>query len=167
METKDRFDEIISILGQELDIHNLLIKSAEKINDCVRRGDHETLSSATVAYDEQICRLEKVEEHRIECCLKACKEHNLNTTAKISSLLQFATEQSAKHLENIAFQLKEKVKKLSAVNESNKILLQESLNVLGASFEMIKESSQQFKGYRHRGDQKPCTSGITIFNQVI
>ncbi len=167
METKTPFDEISSILIHESDIHHQLITSAESMNSCLRSGNHDALGSATLVYDDLICRLEKVEERRIELCSKISTTNSLNSGAKLSTLLQFASDETRTVLEKISFDLKELVRKLSAINESNRVLLEESLNALGASLDMIKESSQQYKGYRHRGDRKDCTSGITIFNQVI
>ncbi|KMQ52494.1 hypothetical protein CHISP_0761 [Chitinispirillum alkaliphilum] len=167
MENRDYFEDIVAILRQEKEIHHSLINSAESINASIRNGNQQELSSFTTVYDEQICRLEKMEERRIEIYSGLCQDYNIAHSAKLSSVLHHAPEKTRGALEEASSQLKELITKLSAVNESNKILLEESLNALNYTFDTVKQSSQRFKGYRHKGDQKTSNSEITIFNQVI
>ncbi|MDG5814505.1 flagellar export chaperone FlgN [Chitinispirillales bacterium ANBcel5] len=161
------FKQLTELLSQELELYTKLIKSATCINQSIKEDSIELLNDSSKAYDEQIWLVDKLEEKRIDICNTLCNKLNLPHSVRLSKLLQFAPTQFCSNLEKVSAELKESAKKLSEINTSNRILLEESLVIMNNSFDLIKQSTRCANGYKKRGKQNYSPTGVAVINQVI
>ncbi|MFP4164037.1 MAG: flagellar protein FlgN [Chitinispirillaceae bacterium] len=168
MDTTKLYDELIQLLTQENEIHQHLVDIAASMNSIIKKDNVIELQKSSSKYDEHVCILEKVEERRIECCSRIQNALGENVQSnRFASLVGFCEPQQRKKLENLKESLNKRIAELTRINTSNSLLLQEGLGAISRTFDMIRESTQQKNGYRHKGDFSPRTSGISVFNQVM
>jgi len=168
MEMTALFNELIQLLSQENELHKYLIVVANDINKSARAKDIEALQHNCKIYDENICVLEKIEDRRIEVCehLQAILGGKA-PSGRLITLAEFCEPDQKKQLLEQKAALTKLITELKAVNTSNTVLFREALNEIGASVNIIRETSLPKSGYRHKGDFKPAKSGRSIFNEVI
>lgn len=168
MDTKRLFDDLIQLLTQENDIHCHLIDIASSMNSIIKHEDIASLQKSSSMYDEQICLLEKAEERRIECCVRIQKALGESvSSSRLATLMNYCDQEQKATLEALKTSLNSRISELSRINTSNSLLLEEGIGAIARTFDMIKESTRQKNGYRHKGDFSPKTSGVSVFNQVM
>jgi flagellar biosynthesis/type III secretory pathway chaperone len=164
---ENRFDELAALLDSELRIQNELIGNAESFNKAIKENDLYSMQLQSSKHDTQLCLLEKLEESRIACCRELSKSLGFATSEpKLASLIDKAPEQAGKKLSNLHKSLKESVSSLSKINTSNRILLEESLNMISATFSMIQQSSKKYNPYGAKGRNSTASAGHLIINRI-
>jgi hypothetical protein len=164
----DRIDELITVLTKEVEAHRLLIAAASGMNAALRKGDLAAVQTAGRQYDECICRIQEMEEKRLELCDGIC--NRTDTAAGHASLLAAidAADPGCKNrLIDLRLQLREAVNDLSKVNYSNQVLCQESLVSIAKTFEMMAtQETTRYSGYKKQGTRDVVRGSRRIINAV-
>jgi hypothetical protein len=164
---ENRFDELAALLDSELKIQSELIENAENFNKAIKENDLFSMQLNSSKHDTQICLLEKIEESRIACCRELSKNLGFVTTEpKLASLIDKAPEQTGKQLLKLQKSLKEGINSLSKINTSNRILLEEALNMISATFSIIHQSSKRYNPYGAKGRNTATAAGHLLINRI-
>jgi hypothetical protein len=158
--------EMIKILEQELLLHKRLLASAQAMNNAIKNEALEEVRKANKEYDECTCRIEEIEEKRL-CLNDAISRHyGLKPHANLSRLIEAVPAGNRGKLLELRDALRKELIEIHKINESNKILLTESLFVIAKTFEFIAAASEKFQGYKQLGGK--CSSKIdrTIINTI-
>lgn len=147
-----QYEELKSVLADELSIHSDLVKTAEKMNAAIKKKDVDTVKILTARYDEYIGQIETLENKRLELCdgiTKALKPQNRHMNLK--SIIAMMPKEQQKPFSDIGTSMKKKINELSRLNTSNQILLNESLTAIGKKFELITQFQNKLAGYKQSG----------------
>jgi hypothetical protein len=158
--------ELIKLLEQELLLHHRLLAGAQAMNSAIKSEAIEEVRKANKEYDECTCRIEEIEEKRL--CLNdvISRHYGLNPHANLSRIIEAVPDSDRGKLLELRTALKKALSEIHKTNESNKILLTESLFVIAKTFEFIAAASEKFQGYKQLGGK--CSSKIdrAIINTV-
>jgi flagellar biosynthesis/type III secretory pathway chaperone len=164
-------DSLTTILENEVQLHDDLIRSAGNINKTIRESDLDGLQKNTTQYDEQICVLEKLEEKRLEHCRQlgrnaGMEEERIRQAVPLNALMEHLPQENRLKLETIRAHLRSKMQELSKVNTSNKILIEESLSAITSTFSIIRKSAERFAGYGQKGNMAVKKTGCALINKI-
>lgn len=168
METRNLFNELISLLAQEIEIHKQMIVTSKELNRCAREKQLETLQQQCGVYDELISGLERVEERRLEVCETLMSLTNGKApSGKIISLAELSEPDQKKKLLSLKAELGKRINELTAANTANTVLFKEALGEIDASVGMLREAARPKTGYRQKGQVRRSKSELSVFNQVV
>lgn len=160
------FEELKSVLDGELEIHTLLVNTAEAFNKAIRENDLEAMQRHTAFHDEKIIMIEKLEEKRIACCKEISQSVGIfSQQLKLASIIEKAPNQMRESLSRVQTALKEKLNYLSNINISNRILLEEALGMIDATFSMFRQSTKKLSPYGV-GGKTTASSGHILINRI-
>ena len=158
--------ELIQILEQELLLHERLLVSALSMNKALKCEAIEEVRKANKEYDECTCRIEAIEEKRL--CLNdvISRHYGLTAHANLSRVIESVPAGDRGKLPELHAALRKTLGEIHKTNESNRILLTESLFVIAKTFEFISAACEKFRGYKQLGEK--CSSKIdrTIINTI-
>lgn len=159
-------DKIEKILTAEVDLHQEMLKSSLDFNVAIKNGDNEGIIKQKNMHDTALCTLERLEEERIASCKDVAQALGImRSPLKLSMLLGSISAEWKKRLEKQQMLLWGKISELSALNTSNRILLEEGLKMIAATFDCIKKSGNRFSGYGKSG-QTMSSSLMSIINRT-
>jgi len=160
-------EKIEDVLIAEVEVHTSMISSSHQFNEAIKSGEHESINKQRIVNDDAVCTLEKLEEKRTDYCSEAAGRLGIfRKPLKLSMLLEKIPAEWKKRLEHQQQVLKLKIAELTSINTSNRILLEEGLKVIGATFTCIKKTESRFAGYGNRGQTMP-SSLISIINRTV
>ena len=160
--------ELESILKSELELHNALCETARLFNDAIKGNDLALMQKHIFEQDEKICKIEHLEESRITCISELSKkivppERDL----KMNAVLEVISPDWKNRLAPLQSSLKSTINKLSKINTSNRILLEEANLIITKTFEMIRHSQDHLQSYSARGKIPVRRSGCALYNNVV
>ncbi len=163
----NQFEELQSILTDELNIHTNLVTIAEEMNSAIKGKDVVKVQRYTAQFDACIGQIEVLEIKRLELCdgiaqVFKPKNRHLN----LQSIIALMPEDKQKIISKTRASLKSKINDLVKINISNQLLLNESLLVIGKNFELVTRFQNKLAGYKHTGamDKEPVRKNIV--NQI-
>jgi hypothetical protein len=164
----NHYDELIDVLEKELAFHGLLISAAFAMNEALRSRVFDEIQKASRQYDECTCRIEDLEEKRLSLSDLICGDAKGGAThASLRSVIEQAPAGHKDRVAQLRAQLKDTVGKLSKVNYSNRVLLQESLYTISKTFEMVATmEASRLNGYKKQGTKDRSRITKTIVNTV-
>lgn len=164
---KKQFDELKSILADEVTIHNEVVKTASELNRAIKEKKVDLVQMLTARYDTYIGQIEILEVRRLELCdniTKALKPQNHHMN--LQNIIAIMPKESQKSFSELRKSLKSKIDELVRINTSNQILLNESLEVIKKNFEMVSQFQNKFAGYKQTGTMDKKTVKKSIVNQI-
>lgn len=134
-------DELITILSKEnKEYQDLVILSKEKTNVIVK-GDVDYLQKITEAEQSFIGRITKLEKERTETVEEIakvlCRDANTLTVRDIIEVLKGQIEAKEK-LAKVYDEIKSTISQLSALNEMNKNLIDQSLELINFDLNLLQ-----------------------------
>jgi flagellar biosynthesis/type III secretory pathway chaperone len=160
--------ELESILKSELELHDALCETARLFNDAIRSNDLALMQKHILEQDEKICKIEHLEESRITCCSELSKNIvSPAKDAKMSAIIDAISPDWKKRLSPLQSSLKSVINKLSKINTSNRILLEEANTIINKTFDMIRHSQDHLQSYSAQGKIPARRSGCALYNNVV
>ncbi len=162
-------DELIDVLAYENDEYSIILKIAYEKTPVIVQGDVEKLQEYTSTEQLHLDKILKAERKREELVSDMATVLNLSKNEiTVSSLIRVLNSQPdvQKRLSEVHSELKRTLKEFVAVNDINKTLLQDSLEVAEFNLNLIKGMNQapETANYNNRSayntDVQPGYSGI-------
>lgn len=162
-----QFDELKSILADELTIHNEVVKTASEMNDAIKEKKVDSVQMFAARYDTYIGQIETLEVRRLELCdaiARALKpqSHHMN----LQNLITIMPKELQESFSELRTSLKSKIDELVRINTSNQLLLNESLEVIKKNFDLVSQFQNKFAGYKQSGTMDKTTVKKNILNQI-
>ena len=162
-----QFEELKSILTDELTIHNELVKTAKEMSNAIKEKNVDLVQMLTGKYDNFIWQVELLEVRRLELCDRITKtvkpqNHHMN----LQNLIFIMPKEERKPFTELRASLKGKIDELVRINISNRLLLNESLKAINKNFELFSQIQMKFNGYKKSGTMDKKTVKKNIVNQI-
>jgi len=159
-------EKVEKVLAAEVDIHNEIIKSSLEFNAAIKSGETEAIDRQRNAHDAALCTLERLEEERVATCSDVASALGISRSPlKLSMLMERISTEWKVRLEKQQLLLRGKLAELTSITTSNRILLEEGLKFISATFDCVKKSGNRFSGYGKRG-QTMSSSLMSIINRT-
>ena len=129
-------EHIIEVLEQENTEYRTLIKLSEEKTPIIIKADLENLNRITEAEQVIVARIQKLEKDRMSTMADIAEVTNLKPDIKLGDLITMMDKhpEEQKKLQDLHARLKETMRRMKQVNEQNRDLLQDSLEMV--QFEM-------------------------------
>lgn len=141
-------DTLIDVLGQEDAEYKKLLELSNNKTKAIVGADIERLQDILVQEQARIDAINKLEQQRMENVDDICNVLNLRRTdIKLEDILEVLKKQPKEHdaLAAVNAQLKKTLNELMKINENNKLLTKESLDMLS-----LNSTLQKMQCLRHR-----------------
>jgi hypothetical protein len=162
------YEELIVVLDKEIEFHALLLATAKTMNEALRSSELTDIQKASRQYDECTCRIEELEEKRLNLSDIICGSDKKGAPhASLISVIDKAPAAYKNRIADLRAKLKNNVGDLSRINYSNQIFLQESLHTIAKTFEMIAtREAGRLNGYKNRGVKDLSRTNKSIVNTI-
>ena len=161
-------ERLEAVLKSELETHSSLLASAQEFNGALREENVAKIDRQRTAHDDMICRIEKLEEQRSECCSTLARSLGIGgKPLRMSMLLEKLPPRWRERLSSVQRSLREKVNELSKINLANRILLEEGLRMAEHTFSMVRQAGPKYTAYGTRGQSVSGPAVRTIVNRTI
>ena len=149
------FQELETILAKECEAHEQLLSAATSVNSAMKESDLATLQRHTADLDEQVFQIGKLEEQRESLCstLTRALGFTAQRTIKLAAIIEKAPAAIREKLVSLHALLKSALTKISYINISNRILLEEGLRLVHGQLQLMTRSGVQFEHYHARGNR--------------
>ena len=129
-------ENIVEVLEQENTEYQTLIKLSEEKTPIIIKGDLENLNRITEAEQVIVARIQKLEKERMSTMKDISEVTNFKADIKLGDLITMMDKhpEEQKKLKDLHDRLKETMNRMKRVNEQNRDLLQNSLEMV--QFEM-------------------------------
>ena len=129
-------ENIVEVLEQENTEYQTLIKLSEEKTPIIIKGDLENLNRITEAEQVIVARIQKLEKERMSTMADIAEVTNFKADIKLGDLITMMDKhpEEQKKLQDLHDRLKETMRRMKQVNEQNRDLLQDSLEMV--QFEM-------------------------------
>jgi hypothetical protein len=168
--TNEAFANLESILTKEYEAHEQLLGVAACVNTAIKESDLPTLMTHTSRLDEQVSHVGRIEEQRQECCSALARMLGLaaQSTTRLVALIDRAPETIREKLCALYEKLKNALAKISSINVSNRILLEEGLRLVRGRIAYSTDPGSRFVQYMPGGNRRePQMRRHSLINQTI
>lgn len=146
--------QLIDILGQMTEVHQLLVESGEEKKQAIISNDVKQVNQLVMGESKLVKQVADLEQQRIAICeqflvAKGYRPSLRITVAELSRLIFNAEEKQA--LLAAQQRLVEVIGQLKQLNESNQLLLQQSLQFIEYSIDLMAGPDQEDWMYKQPG----------------
>ena len=162
------YEELEKILVCELDVHSSLVETATAFNKSIREDNLPDIQTYTTKHDLQICQIEKLEEQRVQYCVLIGKTLGIKSKEpRLASLIEQAPLVRKNKLSEIHMLLKKRIDELSKLTISNRILLENALNVINNTFSFLQQTQKKYVPYGSKKKSNLAYQGHTLINRTV
>lgn len=163
------YEELSSILGRECDAHEQLLRAACQVNEAIKGSDITALQARSASLDNQIALIEQIEMQRSDCCGALSRALGIErASVKLAMLIEKAPLRFREKLAAMHRTLKEVLSRISTVTVSNRVLLEEGLELVRGRLSLIANPTDRFSQYRQGGRLKTTATPLHPFiNQTV
>jgi hypothetical protein len=162
------YEELEKILACELEVQSSLVQTAAAFNKSIREDNLIDIQTYTTKHDQQICQIEKLEEQRIQYCVLIGKALGLKSKEpKLASLIEKAPLQRKTNLSEIHIHLKKRIDDLSKLTISNRVLLENALNIISNTFSFLQQTQKKYVPYGTKKKSNLAYQGHTLINRTV
>jgi hypothetical protein len=144
-------EELYEVLSRQARTQEDLLSTAGSMAESIRGRDIEGIQRLTAVYDDQIGAAEMLEEKRLSLCERIGRIVLPGGAASLGEIARKAGSPWTERLLAIRESLKKTMGRLSRLNHSNRIMLEEALHGLGRSMELMFEAPQKQGMYQKGG----------------
>jgi DNA repair exonuclease SbcCD ATPase subunit len=150
--TELAFEELETILSKEFDAHEQLFSAAAQMNNAIKESDLPTLQKRSSLLDSRVLMIEQLEQQRGDCCTVLSRSLGINrVTVKLATVIEKAPPRFRGKLASLHTALKNIINKISSINVSNRVLLEEGLELVRGRLALIANPGDRFAQYRQGG----------------
>jgi hypothetical protein len=158
------FEELENVLAKECEAHEQMLQAAQAVNAAIRQSDLETLQKNTAYLDGRICLVEQLEERRKDCCGALARSLGIGRASlKLSALIEKAPAAAAGKLAGLHTSLRGLLEKIAKVTVSNRILINEGLELVRGRLNLAAQSAGRFDHYGQRGSRATARAPLHPF----
>jgi hypothetical protein len=162
------YNELERILNCELELHNSVVDTATLFNTSIRNDNLPDIQTYSSLHDEQICKIDKLEEQRIEFSILISSKLGLKTKLpKLAVLIEHAPKEYKEQLSQVHVKLKKKVSELSKITISNQLLLENAMNFIDCTLAFIRKSQLKFEPYGSKKKTGQSFQTYSLINRTV
>lgn len=135
-------DTLIDIMDKENNEYEKLLALSESKTSAIVKGDVELLQQILVKEQKSIEVIDGYEADRIQNVKDICNVLHLPENIKVSQIVQLLEKKPKEHdaLQESHLRFKRTVDKLVKINDSNRVLLQESMDMIEFELNLAKSA---------------------------
>ncbi|MBN1129517.1 MAG: flagellar export chaperone FlgN [Chitinispirillaceae bacterium] len=157
--TELTFEELETILVKEVDTHHRLFRTATQVNEALKQSDLSAIQERSSYLDSLVALIERLELQRSECCALLSRKCGIDRARiKLGALIEKAPPRFREKLSSLHGALKQIINRISTVNVSNSVLLEEGLELVRGRMSLIANPSERFTQYRQGGRMNTASS---------
>ena len=150
--TEMNFEELADILAKECEVHEHVLQASRLVNSAIKESDLDTLQKHTAYLDSQVFQVGQLEERRKDCCGALARALGIGRPqVRLAALIEKAPAAIAGRLAGLHGSLRGALDKIFQMNVSNRVLLEEGLQLVRGRLELVVQSAGHFGGYGQRG----------------
>jgi DNA repair exonuclease SbcCD ATPase subunit len=158
------YKELESILGREFEAHGQLLSATTQVNEAIKGNDIPALQNRSSHLDSQISMIEQIEQLRGDCCNSLSRALGIERApVKLATLIEKAPARFREKLSSLHRALKKLMGDISIINVSNRVLLEEGLELVRGRVAIIANPIDRFTQYRQGGRLKPANTQLHPF----
>jgi hypothetical protein len=158
------YEELESILGREFEAHGQLLSATTQVNEAIKGNDIPALQNRSSHLDSQISMIEQIEQLRGDCCNSLSRALGIERApVKLATLIEKAPARFREKLSSLHRALKKLMGDISIINVSNRVLLEEGLELVRGRVAIIANPIDRFTQYRQGGRLKPANTQLHPF----
>lgn len=163
-------NKVITVLEQLIEVHTQLIGIAKDKREAIMANDIDIINKTIKAESKWIQRLTELNQERMTVSLQLLKENGVKpqegvTLRKLYGVI-FNPEQRAQ-LSNLELQLKEQLNELRQRNELNQQLLQQSIDFVQFSIDLIVPQADDSYIYRNPAGYSQDSAKAGFYNKRV
>ena len=156
-------DNLIRVLECESRLYDQILEEAEKKTDVIVKGDISSLQETTLREQKIINELEKLNNAREQIVAQiARKTGKKPEELTVSVLAELFPGDKANKLKSIRDNLMETIGKLKARNDANQKLIQNAIEYINFSLNLIMQPVPQTTQYGSKGPEKQIGSRTVL-----
>jgi len=156
-------DNLIKVFEYENKLYAQILEEAENKTDVIVKGDVNSLQETVLREQKIIKELDKLKDAReqiiTQISRKLCKKPKEITVSYLTSILP---EEKAKRLSSTRDSLKETIEKLKVKNEVNEKLLNNAIDYVNFSLNLLMQPNPQTTQYGRKGVEKQIKGGNVL-----
>lgn len=156
-------DNLIKIFDYERKLYAQILEEAEQKTDIIVKGDVNSLENITLKEQKIISNLEMLNNEREKIVAQIAKKLGKKPgELTVSGVAEILPEDKARKLLSIRDSLKETIEKLKVKNDINQKLLNNAIEYINFSLNLIMQPSPQTTQYGRKGTEKQLNSGNVL-----
>jgi hypothetical protein len=149
------YKELETILAKECEAHEQMFQATQAVNNAIRESDLPTLQKHTAYLDGKVCQVEQLEERRRDCCGALARGLGLGRMpVRLAALIEKAPAAIAGKLAGLHASLRNALEKIAKANVSNRILIEEGLQLVRGRLDLVAQAAGRFDHYGQRGGRE-------------
>jgi len=161
-------EELINVLEETTGCYEDLLHVANNKKDVIIKGDVPSLQTLTDQEQGVAGRLLRLEKKRLDIINDVCLVTNKDPkTMTISTLIDMLMGQSEQEkLKEVSAKMIEAVEEMKKVNDTNKLLIEESLEYVSFTMNAIQsaQAAPQGNAYQKKGNLYDGGNGMNFFD---
>ena len=162
-------EKLEQVMQSELAVHDDLLASSREFNRAIRENDIENIDRQRSVQDATICRIEKLESERRSCCAVLAQSYGIvKQPLKLAMLIEKVPKQWCDRLGELQRALKDRLAELAKISASNRILLEEGMRMVQATFGFVRQAAAgRYCAYGKHGRTVAGPAVQSIINRTI
>lgn len=155
---------LIQTLQKSLLLHKSLNEIAKQKTEIIKKGNTEALQLLLKDEKKHIQAINKLEIERIQASkILLCENGNENDNPTISDCILVVSVTEQGQLKKLKAELQDQIKELTNRNDLNQQMLEQSLQFVNLSLDILMPNIETFN-YERPGQAQPYEDGRSLFN---
>lgn len=161
--------QLIQILNTEKELYIELTELAQEKQDAIVNNEVEELAECLKKEDSLILEIEEAGRERRNVVIALCNELDINDKElSFTQLREFINEDARKYLDHLKQNLLEVLDRLHQINETNKLLIEQSLSINEYTLGLLTQVRNAQPTYTKEGsDYRPSEKNIRLIDKKI
>ena len=161
-------DTLIDVLDKENTEYEALLKLSEEKTSAIVHGDVEKLQEILGAEQKHIDKIDDLDKDRIDAVNDICSVLKIKDHIKIDDIVELLSSRPKEHdaLQKVHLALKRTLDQLMRINENNKTLLTESMDMIDFELNLARNAyiAPQTTNYGKSAYEQGSYDGATSFD---
>lgn len=157
-------ERLIQSLEKMILLHKSLVQISKNKTEAIVRGKIEELQTISKEENKHIQAVKKVENDMLSSAKEVLKENGVIDGATLTATFPFASNQKKEILVSLKSDLDSYLKTLKEQNELNQQLLEQSLQFVNLSIDLLNPDIDSFNYDQSQGAQQTVPKGRSIFD---
>lgn len=160
-------EQLKETLVKENQLYSQVLRLAEEKTKVIKSKDLKTLENITKKEQQFIMTMGTFERIRRSILTNVAEELNIEEIDSVSELLLFIDEAEGKEIDGLRNELLETIQSLKNTNKANEKLLNQSLEYVNFSLEMLTRVPEDGNRYGNKAEENKEIKPINFFDMKV
>ncbi len=160
-------EQLKETLVKENQLYSQVLRLAEEKTKVIKSKDLKTLENITKKEQQFIMTMGTFERIRRSILTNVAEELNIEEIDSVSELLLFIDEVEGKEIDGLRNELLETIQSLKNTNKANEKLLNQSLEYVNFSLEMLTRVPEDGNRYSNKAEENKEIKPINFFDMKV